>query len=314
MYALQAQVMLERDVHYVVRNGEVIVVNPSTGRPSALMKWSHPLQAAVERKEGVAISPCGEWLGMITLRDLLSLYPCISGMTATAFAAAAEFREWYGLNVIPLPPVQLSRRIDHPIQLFRDQCSKEQALAEEVVAAHLRCRPVLIGTGSIKEANRLGKLLREQAIACSVLTGAAEHVESAVMSRAGEAGAVTVSTNMAGRGIDIRINHNASVKADAKCSPGPEGLLVIGTRLHESTRMDDQLRGRAGRQGEPGSSIIYASLEDELFVRYDQTGRQTVTTQADKLERTRNHIAHLQRVAYGNLTAIRATLFRFSEL
>jgi len=319
MYALQAQVLLERDVHYVVRDGKVVAVSSSTGRPSPLIKWPYPLQAAVERKEGAALSPWGEWLGMITLRDLLSLYPAISGMTATAFTAAAEFREWYGLNVIALPPVQPSRRIDLPVQLFRDQSSKEQALADEVVAAHLRGRPVLIGTGSIKEAKRLGWLLREKDIECSVLTGVVEQEESTVMSRAGETGAITISTNMAGRGVDIRINKNASAeraneRADTKCAHEEEGLLVIGTRLRESSRMDDQLRGRAGRQGEPGSSIIYASLEDELFVRYGQSDRLMLAAQSDKLWQKGRQIAHMQRVAYGSHAAIRATLFRFSEL
>ncbi|MFD0711094.1 hypothetical protein [Paenibacillus sp. GCM10027626] len=301
MNSLHALALVERDVHYIVREDKIHIIDPLTGRPSARRKWPYPLQAEIERREGVPVSGRGRIWGMMTIRDLLSLYPYRSGMTATARSAADEFRTWYGMNVVALPSAKPCRRVDRPVQIFEGRQKQEQEVIKQTAAAHACGQPVLLCTATVQEAKRLSGQLQASNIACTIITAAAEEAEAAAMEQAGRFGAVTVSAKMAGRGIDIRLGGNSSSEAEHAEKAG--GLLVIGTELSGSERHTAQLRGRAGRHGEPGASMLMVSTDDELFKRFAAGGLAS-----------RRQLAHLQRVAYGWHAAMRDTLFCYSDL
>src|SRR5205085_11119066 len=212
---------------------------------------------AIEAKEGVAAKSQGMILGQITLQHLVGLYPTVCGMTGTAATQSLEFRRVYGLQVETIPTNRPVIRVDHPDVIFPTKAEKEQAVVAEIRRARGTGQPVLVGTASVADSERLSALLAD--LPHEVLNARHDEREAAIIARAGERGAVTVSTNMAGRGTDIRLG-------DGVVELG--GLYVIGTNKHESRRIDNQLRGRAGRQGDPGSSRFFISLEDDLMVRY----------------------------------------------
>ncbi len=255
--ALHAHALLRRDVDYVVKDGVIGSVDEFKGRIVPDRRWPAGLHAAVEAKEGIAPNLQGRVLASITLQNLIAQYPTVCGMTGTAATEAAQFRKIYGLHVEVIPTNRPVVREDHPDVIFPARHEKEAAVVAEVVREHARGRPVLIGTASVEESERLSAAL--QGIPHNILNARNEEREAAIIARAGERGAVTVSTNMAGRGTDIRLGEGVAELG---------GLYVIGTNRHESRRIDNQLRGRAGRQGDPGSSRFFISLEDDLLVKY----------------------------------------------
>jgi preprotein translocase subunit SecA len=259
--ALHARELLCRGVDYVVKDGAIALVDEFTGRIADRRQWPWGVQAALEAKEGLAIRPEGRVYGSITVDHLIGLYRSVAAMTATAVPSAEELWECYGLPITVIPTVKPAARTDEPDVVFADRARKMDALAAEITAAHVRGRPVLVGTGSVLESTELAGRLRAAGVECAVLNAECDEAEAECIAAAGRYGAVTISTNMAGRGTDIRLADDPRVFAAG-------GLYVIGANRHESRRVDDQLRGRAGRQGEPGGSRFFLSLEDPLFVRY----------------------------------------------
>lgn len=253
--ALHARALFFRDVDYLVRDNRIELIDEFTGRVVEDRRWPDGLQSAIEAKEGVPIRPGGRVLGSIAMQHFLKHYPRLAGMTATAQTSAEELEHFYGLRVVPVPSNKPCIREDLPSLVFTNKASKETALVEEITQIHLTGRPILVGTSSVQESETLAERLRASGIQCEVLNAKNDEAEAAIIARAGATDAVTISTNMAGRGTDIKLG-------------GPGGLYVIGTNRHESRRIDNQLRGRAGRQGDPGTSQFFASLEDDLMVRY----------------------------------------------
>ena len=255
--ATHAHALLRRDVDYVVKNGAVEMVDEFKGRIAIDRRWPAGLHAAVEAKEGVAAKAQGMVLGTITLQHLVALYPKVCGMTGTAATQSLELKSVYGLTVETIPTNRPMIRTDHPDVVFATKAEKEAAVAAEIRRAHDTGQPVLVGTASVADSERLSGLLGD--LPHEVLNARNDEWEAAIIAKAGERGAVTISTNMAGRGTDIRLGEGVAALG---------GLYVIGTNKHESRRIDNQLRGRAGRQGDPGCSRFFVSLEDDLQAHY----------------------------------------------
>jgi len=255
--SLHAHALLRRDVDYLVKDGAIESVDEFKGRIVKDRRWPAGLHSAIEAKEGVRVKTQGRILGSITIEHLIALYPRVCGMTGTAATQAGEFRTIYGLDVEVIPTNRPVIRIDLPDRVFARKDEKERAVVEEIFRIHRTGRPVLIGTASVEESERLsmglGDLLHE------VLNARNEEEEAEIIALAGEPGAVTISTNMAGRGVDIRLGNGVATLG---------GLHILGTNRHESRRIDHQLRGRAGRQGDPGSSQFFISLQDPLCVKF----------------------------------------------
>jgi preprotein translocase subunit SecA len=259
--ALHARHLLQRDVDYVVKDGRIGLVDGFTGRVAERRQWPWGVQAALEAREGLELQAEGTVYGSITIQDFIGLYEKRAAMTATAVPSAPELFEVYGLPIAIIPTVAPCRRVDEPDRLFATRGEKDDALVAEITRAHGQGTPVLVGTGSVRESQELAGQLSREGVACEVLNARNDEKEAELIAAAGRRGAVTISTNMAGRGTDIRLGDDELVRARG-------GLRVLGTNRHESRRIDDQLRGRAGRQGEPGSSRFFVSLEDPLFERY----------------------------------------------
>ena len=316
--ALHAEALLRRDVDYIVRNGKIEIVDEFTGRVVDNRHWPDGLQAAVEAKENLARKSEGRILGSITLQHFFRLYPKLCGMTATARPSAEELKEFYGLNVMIVPPNTPSIRIDHPDMVFTHKEAKRQALVREISGVHAAGRPVLVGTASVKESEELALDLEKAGISCHVLNAKNDEREASIIAQAGLPGAVTISTNMAGRGTDIKLG-GADEKERSKVV-GRGGLYVIGTNRHESLRIDQQLRGRAGRQGDPGSTRFFISLEDDLFERYGlvkmflERYHLKPRQEALGLALINKEIDHAQRIIEGQNFDIRKSLWKFSSL
>ncbi|HEX6863294.1 MAG TPA: accessory Sec system translocase SecA2, partial [Thermoanaerobaculia bacterium] len=263
--ALHAEALLKRDVDYIVRDGRIELVDELTGRVAENRQWPDGLQAALEAKEGLRWQPEGKIFGSITVQHFLRKYPRLCGMTGTATPAAAELADIYNLEVVEVPPNRPCIRVDHPDVIHATREAKRRALIDEIAATHATGRPILVGTVSVEESESLAADLRQGAVPCRVLNAKNDAEEAAIVAEAGTLGAVTISTNMAGRGTDIRLGGADESQRDAVVALG--GLYVLGTNRHESRRIDDQLRGRAGRQGDPGSSRFVISLEDSLLQR-----------------------------------------------
>ena len=254
--SLKAATLYLRDRDYVVRDGEIIIVDEFTGRLMPGRRWSDGLHQAVEAKEGVTIQQESLTLATITFQNYFRLYSKLSGMTGTAATEAEEFGKIYNLDVVPIPTNQPMVRRDLPDRIYKTEAGKFRAVAREVAAMHAKGQPVLIGTVSIARNELLSQFLNELSVPHQVLNAKNNETEAATISGAGQKGAVTLATNIAGRGTDI-------VLADGVDGLG--GLHVLGTERHESRRIDNQLRGRSGRQGDPGSTQFYVSLEDDLM-------------------------------------------------
>jgi len=314
--ALHAEVLLNRDVDYIVREGKAEIVDEFTGRVVEDRHWPHGLQAAVEAKEGLTIQAEGLIRGSITLIHFAQLYPKLSGMTATAQAAAEEFTEFYRLPVVVIPPNRPSIRVDAPDLVFVTKEAKHRALVEEIAAVRATGRPILVGTSTVAESEELAEALRRKSVTCQVLNAKNDELEAEIVAQAGAPRAVTISTNMAGRGTDIRLGGKSGQYHAEVAALG--GLYVIGTNRHESRRVDDQLRGRAARQGDPGSSRFFISLQDDLFQRFgidESLARGVDARSQDKPiddPKVSAEIAHTQRVIEGQNLDIRKTLWKYS--
>lgn len=262
---LKARVMLQEDKDYILRDGAVILVDEFTGRAAPGRVFPGDLQAAVEAKHGLKLTSRGRIMGNIALQYFLRLFPKLAGMTGTAIQSKEEFDTIYGLPTEVIPTRLPCRRTDHPLEMYFDKTEKRKAVIEAIREAHGISRPVLVGTESIGESEELADELRKLGIECAVLNAKNDEAEADIISRAGEPGAVTISTNMAGRGVDIKLG-GADCHAKAEVEKAG-GLLVIATAMRESSRITQQLRGRAGRQGDVGESRFFSSLDDEIMER-----------------------------------------------
>jgi preprotein translocase subunit SecA len=289
--SLHAHTLLRRNVDYLVKDGAIESVDEFKGRIAENRRWPAGLHTAIEAKEGLALKTQGRILGSLTLQNLISLYPQVCGMTGTASTQADEFRLVYHLEVEVIPTNRPMIRVDLPDVLFLRRSAKEQAVIGEIHKVHASGRPVLVGTRSVEESERLSARLAD--VPHQVLNAQHEEEEAAMIARAGELGAVTISTNMAGRGTDIRLGVGVAELG---------GLHVIGTNRHESRRIDNQLRGRAGRQGDPGSSQFFVSLEDDLLLKY---GGENKGVERD--------LENIQRIAEGQNLEIRRFLHKYES-
>ncbi len=253
---LKAYTLFEKDVEYVVHNGEVIIVDEFTGRMMPGRRYSDGLHQALEAKEGVTIAKASQTIASITLQNYFRLYGKLAGMTGTADTEAVEFSNIYKLDVMVIPTNEPMIRTDHADVIFKTEEEKFEAVVEEILDCHESKQPVLVGTVSIEKSERLSKMLKKKGVPHEVLNAKHHEKEAKIIAQAGQPGAVTIATNMAGRGTDIVLGPGV---------PDHGGLHVLGTERHESRRIDNQLRGRSGRQGDPGSSRFYLSLEDDLM-------------------------------------------------
>jgi preprotein translocase subunit SecA len=298
--AVHAHYLLRRDVDYVVKQDSIELVDEFKGRVAQDRRWPAGLQTALEAKERLTLRKQGRILGSITLQNLVAQYPKICGMTGTAATQADEFRQVYKLDVIEIPTNRPMIRVDQRDVVFPDRLAKERALIGEVQKVHGTGRPILVGTASIEESERISERARQAGIPHSVLNARNDEAEAKIVAHAGELGAVTISTNMAGRGTDIPLGGD-DVRALG-------GLYVIGSNKYESRRIDNQLRGRAGRQGDPGSSRFFISLEDELLERYGV--RELLSGGGD----IREVVDHVQRIVEGQNLEARRTLWKYEGL
>jgi preprotein translocase subunit SecA len=316
--ALYAHYLLQRDVDYIVRGGTVELVDEMRGRVAQRRRWPDGLHAAVEAKEGLDPSAEGEVLGTITVQAYVGLYPTLCGMTATAVHVGDQLREYFKLEVAVIPSNTPCIRDDEPLRIYATDSERDEAMVTLIKECHEEGRPVLIGTLDVKASEELAEQLREAGVECVVLNAKNDAEEAAIIAEAGTFGAVTVSTQMAGRGVDIRLG--GSDQSDWQRVADLGGLYVIGAGQHESSRVDDQLRGRAGRQGDPGGSVFFASLEDELVVRNagseippsphmsDEYGAEGLVED----EQVDWAVGHAQRVAEGVNYEIHRNTWRYS--
>ena len=291
--ALRAHTLYRRDVDYVVKDGQVIIVDEFTGRLMPGRRWSDGLHQAVEAKEGVKIASENQTLATITFQNYFRLYDKLAGMTGTADTEAAEFSKIYALDVVVAPTHRTMRRFDTPYVVYRTEREKFEAIVQEIIDLHAKGQPVLVGTISIEKSERLSAMLKRRGVEHSVLNAKYHEKEAEIIAQAGRKGAVTIATNMAGRGTDILLGGNPDFLVKRELQKQTEwtpeevqrltdqikrdterekqdvveagGLHILGTERHESRRIDNQLRGRSGRQGDPGSSRFYLSLEDDLM-------------------------------------------------
>ena len=256
MAALRAKALMKRDRDYVVKDGEIIIVDEFTGRLMQGRRYSDGLHQAIEAKEGLEVQRESQTLASITFQNYFRMYNKLSGMTGTAKTEEDEFLKIYKLPVIVIPTNRPIARIDHPDVIYKTKRAKYKAVANDVEAIHQKGQPVLIGTTSITQSEELSRILSQRNISHNVLNAKFHEQEAEIIADAGQKSAVTIATNMAGRGTDIKLGEGV---------PELGGLFIVGTERHESRRIDNQLRGRAGRQGDPGESRFYLSLEDDLL-------------------------------------------------
>ncbi|MBQ7067740.1 MAG: preprotein translocase subunit SecA [Synergistaceae bacterium] len=263
--SIKAHELYKRDTDYVVKDGEVIIVDEFTGRLMIGRRYSDGLHQAIEAKERVKVGRESQTLATITLQNYFRMYHKLAGMTGTAATEAEEFREIYGLQVVTIPTHKPMIRTDNPDVIYATEHEKFNAVADEVQERHKNGQPVLVGTTSIENSERVSKLLKARKIPHNVLNAKFHEKEAEIVAQAGREGAVTVATNMAGRGTDIMLGGNPFTEEEHERVIKAGGLAIIGTERHESRRIDNQLRGRSGRQGDPGTSRFYLSLEDNLL-------------------------------------------------
>jgi len=289
--SLKANIMFRRDIDYIVKEGKVVIIDEFTGRMMDGRRWSNGLHQAVEAKEGVRIEPENQTMASITFQNYFRMYPKLSGMTGTAATEAAEFYDIYKMNVVTIPTNVPVRRIDEEDEFYKNTTDKFQAIARLIREKYETGQPVLVGTVSIEKSEMLSDYLNGEGVKHSVLNARFHEREAHIVAQAGRLGAVTIATNMAGRGTDIQLGGNIEFRIEDELAEMPEGadrdaamqriraeveaekekvlaaggLCVIGTERHESRRIDNQLRGRSGRQGDPGLSKFYLCLEDDLL-------------------------------------------------
>jgi preprotein translocase subunit SecA len=263
--ALKAKELFKRDVDYIVKEGEIIIVDEFTGRLMYGRRYSDGLHQAIEAKEGVKVKQEDQTLATITFQNFFRLYKKLAGMTGTAATEETEFQKIYDLDVLVIPTHRPMVRKDHPDLVYRTEKAKFEAIVQEVETWHKQGRPVLVGTRSIEKSEILSQMLKKRGIPHQVLNAKYHEKEAEIIAQAGRHKMVTIATNMAGRGVDIILGGNPPDPETQKTVKELNGLHIIGTERHESRRIDNQLRGRSGRQGDPGSTRFYVSLEDELM-------------------------------------------------
>ncbi|WP_420098586.1 accessory Sec system translocase SecA2 [Corynebacterium sp.] len=313
--ALHAQHLLSRDVHYIVRDGKVALIDGSRGRVAELQRWPDGLQAAVEAKEGLQVTDGGRILDQITVQALLGLYPRKCGMTGTAVAASDQLRQFYDLSVSVIDPNVPTQRFDEADRVYTTEDQRDGAAVDHIVQVHQTGQPVLVGTQDIAESERVAQALADRGVDCRVLNAKNHEAEADIVAEAGRAGHVTVSTQMAGRGTDIRLGGRDEEDHDHVVGLG--GLHVVGVGRFRSQRLDNQLRGRAGRQGDPGSSVFFVSLEDDVVSTGGAGEELRAEPGADgRLEQRKvlQFIDHCQRVAEGQMLDIHATTWKYNKL
>ncbi|AKE41168.1 translocase [Corynebacterium kutscheri] len=313
--ALHAQALLIRDIHYIVRDGKVALIDASKGRVADLQRWPDGVQAAVEAKEGLKVTEGGRILDTITLQALMGRYPVVCGMTGTAVEATDQLRQFYDLRVAEIPRHKELRRFDEADRVYATSEEKFRAIIKEIRLLHETGQPVLIGTHDVAESEAIAQALAEAGIDCNVLNAKNDAEEARIIAEAGDLARVTVSTQMAGRGTDIRLGGADERDYEAVVSRG--GLAVIGTTRHRSSRLDNQLRGRAGRQGDPGLSLFFLSLEDDVVAVGGAGEEVTAQPEADGLiesKRIRDWIEHCQRVTEGQLLEIHSQTWKYNKL
>lgn len=313
--ALHAQELLIRDVHYIVRDGKVALIDASRGRVADLQRWPDGLQSAVEAKEGLAVTEGGRILDTITLQALMGRYPMVCGMTGTAVEATDQLRQFYDLRVSVIDRNRELQRFDEADRVYATLAEKNDAIVEEIRLLHEAGQPVLVGTHDVAESEALAARLREYDIDVNVLNAKNDAEEARIIAEAGDVGRVTVSTQMAGRGTDIRLGGADERDREAVVAAG--GLAVIGTGRHRTARLDNQLRGRSGRQGDPGLSVFFVSLEDDMVVAGGSG--ESVTAQPDaegriNAKRIEDFVEHCQRVTEGQLLEIHAQTWKYNKL
>ena len=316
--ALHAHALLHRDVHYIVRDDAVHLINASRGRIAQLQRWPDGLQAAVEAKEGIETTETGEVLDTITVQALISRYPTVCGMTGTALAAGEQLRQFYKLGVSPIPPNAPNIREDESDRVYITAAAKTDGVIEHIAEVHKTKQPILVGTRDVAESEELHERLVKAGVPAVVLNAKNDEEEARVIAEAGKLGSVTVSTQMAGRGTDIRLGGSDEADHDEVAELG--GLHVIGTGRHSTERLDNQLRGRAGRQGDPGSSVFFSSWEDDVVVSHlepEKLNKLPAGTDDDGRivdKKAAGLLDHAQRVAEGRLLAVHANTWQFNEL
>ena len=310
--ALKANYSMKIDKDYMVKDGEVIIVDEFTGRLMEGRRYSDGLHQAIEAKEGVKIARESKTLATITFQNYFRMYTKLSGMTGTALTEENEFREIYGLDVIVIPTHRAIKRIDNTDLIYKNEKGKFNAIVEEIAETHKTGQPVLVGTISIEKSEELSKVLKKRGIPHQVLNAKYHEQEAEIISHAGELGMVTIATNMAGRGTDIKLGEGVLEVG---------GLKILGTARHESRRIDNQLRGRSGRQGDDGSSRFYISLDDDLMRIFGSDKIQTVVERLgldddDAIENKiiTKQIENAQKKVEGNNFNIRKTLLGYDDV
>ena len=310
--ALKANYTMKADKDYMVKDNEIVIIDEFTGRLMEGRRYSDGLHRAIEAKEGVKIQRESKTLATITFQNYFRMYAKLSGMTGTALTEENEFREIYNLDVIVIPTNRPVQRIDKSDMVYKNESGKYKAIIEEIVKAHEKNQPVLVGTASVDKSEYISSLLKKRGIKHQVLNAKYHAQEAEIISHAGELGMVTIATNMAGRGTDIKLGEGVREVG---------GLKVLGTERHESRRIDNQLRGRSGRQGDPGESIFFISLEDDLMRIFGSERIQGVIdklgleeTEAIESKMVTKAIENAQKKVEGNNFDIRKNLLGYDDV
>jgi preprotein translocase subunit SecA len=306
-------------VHYIVRDDRVQLINASRGRIAQLQRWPDGLQAAVEAKEGIETTETGEVLDTITVQALINRYPRVCGMTGTALAAGEQLRQFYKLGVSPIPPNTPNVREDDADRVYITAAAKIDAVIDHIKSIHDTGQPVLVGTRDVAESEELHERLVKAGVPAVVLNAKNDEEEARVIAEAGTLQSVTVSTQIAGRGTDIRLGGSDVDGQSARKNEVAElgGLHVIGTGRHHTERLDNQLRGRAGRQGDPGSSVFFSSWEDDVVVSHLDPEKLPMGTDEDGRiagDKAAQLLEHAQRIAEGRLLDVHANTWRYNQL
>ncbi|MDN6464830.1 MAG: accessory Sec system translocase SecA2, partial [Corynebacterium casei] len=313
--ALHAKALLIRDIHYIVNEGELQLIDASKGRVADLQRWPDGLQAAVEAKEGLEVSEGGRILDTITLQELMRRYPTVCGMTGTAVEATDQLRQFYDLHVSVIDRNNPLQRFDEQDRVYATMAEKNKAIVAEIQALNATGQPVLVGTQDVAESEDLAEALAELGIEVNVLNAKNDEEEARIIAEAGDEGRVTVSTQMAGRGTDIKLG--GADESDRAAVVERGGLAVLGTSRHRTARLDNQLRGRSGRQGDPGLSLFFVSLEDDLVVQGGEDDSLVFNPGEDgriESKRVNAFVAHCQRVTEGQLLEIHAQTWKYNQL
>ncbi|WP_296214502.1 accessory Sec system translocase SecA2 [uncultured Corynebacterium sp.] len=313
--ALHAEHLLIRDVHYIVRDGKVALIDGSRGRVAELQRWPDGLQAAVEAKEGLAVTDGGRILDQVTIQALVGMYPEVCGMTGTALAAGDQLRQFYNLQVSVIEPNVPNVRFDEADRVYVSAAERNDAVVKHIVEVQKTGQPQLVGTQDVAESEELAEALRSAGVECSVLNAKNHEAEAAVVAEAGRPGRVTVSTQMAGRGTDIKLGGTDEAEREEVVETG--GLHVVGVGRFRSQRLDNQLRGRAGRQGDPGSSVFFVSLEDDVVAVGGAGEELQAQPEDDGLlpqKKVQQFVDHCQRVTEGQMLDIHATTWKYNKL